>query len=765
MRHSRAQALVDIIVETFKARLWRRVSSRCATSFDLPTDFFAVNVASQSAPASDDAVIQKLNALGLKCVRMNLNYEGSNQAEQALHSRTHAQRLLKRLLDEGFEVLLNILPPRKDAQKMAYSETAQKHWREHLNDLFSQYHSQYQQQLLRFEIGNTPNRKKWSGWGFRGFLSAWSIAAELAQTKEIELVGPNISDFEPFYNIAFLKAMHRIGHVPRTHSDNLFVERVIEPEAYDHRILGRLFTRFIKFNLIKKARTLDAIGRDLGCQSSLVSYTTWTLERLVRWSDQPEQKQADYLSRYLMLAASSGVLEKVYWGPLIDHRDGLIDDRNISPDIFKTREHWAAHALEYPTVDLVSHYATFHGELKYLRPRPAFFALKYLNAQLHGASCLQAISADNGISHFIFERASQEIHVCWCRDGGAIGVNEIYSNLSGAPEFYDVCGQRLNQPPASFNESPTFLIFDAGSGAGTATRPTPDALAHLPSLKQRNIHVTPKENWQHTPYENADWRGMVAFKQNVEFDHAIKAMLPESLLKSEVGKVMRDTRNKIWTTQTDTHGTVAIKLNRINRRKKIGYLFRDSKGRRHWNNASAMLRMGVNTPQPLAFFDRHQASGTSESYYVCAYLDQPFSARDVFTSLNKGEADFQSLAHDDLLKVIAEFICHMHNSGVLHRDLSPGNLLLQNKSGNVTASAIDIGRARTELTLSTRQRLIDLMRICYILSWPNREKLIQYYNQRLGRPVAHWWRLPVHYYVFKIESKKWLRSHIKHRTH
>jgi hypothetical protein len=44
--------------------------------------------------------------------------------------------------------------------------------------------------------------------------------------------------------------------------------------------------------------------------------------------------------RYLALAASSGALRRVYWGPLICSRDGLVDD-----------------GVEgYPEIDQDSHY-------------------------------------------------------------------------------------------------------------------------------------------------------------------------------------------------------------------------------------------------------------------------------------------------------------------------------------------------------------------------------------------------------------------------
>lgn len=744
-RFMRLRIISKILATLIKNKLWHSVSSNVVTPFSIPEDYFGINIATQQSPSCDDYVFNQLHALELNSIRLNLSYADIGNA---------AQRLLDRALHEGFTVLLCILPPPEQAKIILDDAQAQQHWRAFILQLFEQYNTQ----KITFEIGNTPNRKKWSGWTYLSYLQAWSIAHRIAKQYDINLVAANVSDFEPLYNLAYFNGMAEQGSLPDTHSDNLFVERVVEPEAFDHRLLGRCLSSTLKFNLIKKARTLADISRQFGINKTIVSYTTWTLERLVRWSDTPEQKQADYLCRYLILAAASNTLDEVYWGPLIDHRDGIIDDKNTLPEDFNRSEYWASYAQQYPHIDNVAHYSHTGGKLADFRPRPAFFALKHLNTLLRGATCVQGISSPTGLSHFIFETNHQEVHVAWCRDGFSVPIKEVYPVLPESVQFYNVQGEKLSFEPASFTEQPTYFYF---SSDALNTRPSATLLSGLPNLNQSKTKVAPKQGWQHLAYENTHWRGAVAFKNTITSTAAIKTMLPESLLSSEVGAVLRDTRNKIWTTQTETHGTIAIKLNRINFRKRIAYIFRDSKGRRHWNNANAMLRMGIKTPQPLAFFERHHSSGTSESYYVCAYLDQPFSARDVFTSMRKGEADYLGLAHDDLLKTIAEFVCHMHNRGVLHRDLSPGNILLINTGDTVAPHAIDIGRARTGLSLSTRQRMIDIMRICFILSWPNRNKLINYYNQRLGREVAWWWKIAVRYYIFKIESKRELRKVFK----
>jgi hypothetical protein len=57
--------------------------------------------------------------------------------------------------------------------------------------------------------------------------------------------------------------------------------------------------------------------------------------------------------------------------------------------------------------------------------------------------------------------------------------------------------------------------------------------------------------------------------------------------------------------------------------------------------------------------------------------------------------------------------------------------------------------------------MVDLMRMHYKLTWPDREKFMGYYDQSLGYPVASWWRYAVKYYEAKQKSKRALKQRIK----
>jgi hypothetical protein len=297
--HAYPLAAIDFIKAIGQIGRWLRVSSEPLAEAWVPEDYIGINIATSDDPAVDDYLVARLAELGIKHVRLDFSYDSVGGP---------AQRLLERLLSENLQVMLEVFPPLDEARRLFSDSTAQRRWADFLTSVFKQY----QDRVEWFEIGSTPNRGRWSGFSFLSYQAAWGIAVEQARSADVILAGPNVSDFEPLYNASFLGYMKRFGRAPQLHSDNLFVERVVEPEAYDHRVLGKLATHRLKLNLLKKARILQLIGRDHGSPETVCTYKCWTSKRLARRSPWPYQKQVDYLVRYLALAASSGALRRIY---------------------------------------------------------------------------------------------------------------------------------------------------------------------------------------------------------------------------------------------------------------------------------------------------------------------------------------------------------------------------------------------------------------------------------------------------------------------
>jgi hypothetical protein len=733
-RYYLPRACVDVVTTLLSPFTWGRLSHRPQASLQIPEDFFGINIASSEDERCDAYVLARLRELGIDNVRLAFSYcsfEGP------------AARFLDKLLANRFVVTLVVLPPLDEARKMLKDRAVRDQWRRFIGEVFDRYG----QQVAVFEIGSTPNRKKWSGFHPRGYLQAWTIACEAAEGRDLTLAGPNIQDFEPFFNAAVLFSTRRMARVPAIHTNNLFVERVIEPEAYDHRVLGRWATNLLKLNLIKKARLLQRLGEKAGCRETFSTCKFWSTKRLRRLSGYPQDKKVDYLVRYLILAATSGALGRVYWGPMICGRDGLIDDR----------------AEDYPSVDHSSFYKRVRGDVDDFTVTPAFFALGYLVQRLRNACCDHAVSQVDGISHFAFTGAAGEVfHVCWYRDGQTCRLNDLYGEKQLADAvFTDACGKTVDSPLV-VNEHPLFIDFPRAT-----TQQQPDHLAAMPISRPGVVYAS-LSDVQGLPWESRNWRGAFSASTELPLLSLGDRLAPENVVQLPELAVLRDRRNRLWNIAHPIEGNrqLTVKFNRPRGIKRLTYLFKPSKGRRHWNNASIMLQRGISTPMPAAFYERHRFSGVRDSYYICEFIPDAFSSRNVCHAFQQGQKEFRGLDKDQWFDLLTGFICKMHEARILHLDLSVGNLMLtQADDGTITPYLIDIGRAKVKKKiLDGHQRVLDLMRICYKLDWPDRELFIQSYGRHWGRPFPSYWRWAVKYYDFKQGGKKSLKGQKKKKA-
>ncbi|GHD28280.1 lipopolysaccharide kinase InaA family protein [Halioglobus pacificus] len=689
-------------------------------------DFFGINIAPGEDPADDSHLLALIGELGLTQVRMDLSYDALDGP---------GERLLRAALAQGLSVLLNLFPLPEQAARLNEAESME-HWRDFLETVFERYGKA----LAVFEIGATPNRARWSGFDYRTLPVAWHVAQEAADRFSVTLAGPNVSDFEPLYNSAFLEKIAAQGRPPAVHTDNLFVERVIEPEAYDHRVAGALATPLLKLNLIKKARLLAALGALHGSPRLWCTYTGWTVKRLARRSPRPEQKQSDYLVRYLLLAAASGALERVYWGPLVCGRDGIIDDG----------------LRDYPEIDQVSWYRQLRAGAASWRKRPAFAALAYTRLQVASSELRCLTHDEDGLSVFQVSSARGQHLVLWCRDNQTRAVAEVLPGLeTQSLGWFDQNGHEIDAPVV-ISEHPVWLEL------ATNAQPT---IGKLSQVLGQQLHT---ERGVSLPSTTPEWRGAVMLSPESDSGQAqqrLASLLPQTLLKQPERAVLRDTRNRIWNID-DSSGVapaLSVKLNRVAGIKRLTYLLKPSKGRRHWDNAVTMVQRGINTPMPRAYFERHHQPGVKDSWYVCEFIPDAFSAREVYAAFREGETSYRGLDKSGWYTLLAGFVCRMHNAQIAHKDLSAGNLLLrQDDAGNIEPMLIDIGRAWVwrgpGSKLTTRQRLADLMRIAYKLNWLDREHFAEAYTLAWKQPLPNWWRIPFHYYDNKQRFKKAIKG-------
>lgn len=703
-----------------------------AGKLEVGKDFFGLCVAGSEDPLGDDFIIERLKELGLRHVR--LDFTSNSRA-------TFQERFLRRLIDENFRVCLHLVQSHSEAESMQKSAQARENWRLFVAETLADYGHE-----VEFtEIGSTCNRRKWSGYTLPDYLTAWQIACEAASARNYTLAAPNVTDFEPVYNIALLNEMKRNGLLPAVHTNNLFVERATEPEAYDRKIAGRMFANMLRFNLVRKARLLNDIALSFGVRRTVCSHVSWSLRRIGRFLGATEEKQADYLTRYCCLAAASGALKRVYWGPLIGQREGLIDDGTS----------------EFPAIPHVTFYGKARGKISDYKIRPAYYAFQAVNRFLADSKYIRKIPSERGLEIHEFRKADGLFHVAWTMNGQCALTKDCYqAGILDQAQYYSRNGATLTCPPAMISESPIYItwsgqVFPKNHVQISAKQCKPQTL--------KNVRFANIAGRQYDFVTRNDLSG-VCLPGDAD---PVLSMFSALKTGEKAGHdVLRNARNRVWRIMLgeDKDTAVVIKQFRpLSLAKRLFAKHKGDKALRSWNGAQELLRRGISTPLPIAFFHCTKRPMAGESWYVCEDFADSFSVRNAFTAFSKGAGEFEGLKADELYGQIALFLMEMHGRGVYFRDLSAGNILFRFRSDkSIEFALIDTARALFyDRSVGLRQRLCDLMRICHPLCWKGRKIFLARYMAFIGRHYRAWMNIAFYYYDLKHLLKGKFRP-VKH---
>jgi hypothetical protein len=717
------QVIIDGLKYIFSGRLWRKNSHLPAINHTVPEDFTGLCVASNADPETDRYVLEQLQILGVRRVRLDISND---------EARPFQERFLRQLLTAGFSVTVHAVQPYEDAKNMRSSQ-AQAGWKQFIEELCQAYAGS----IAALEIGNTVNRKKWAGYDMSGFMAAWQIAYDLARQHQVTVIGPNIQDFEPVYNISLLKTLGAERRLPDVHSNNLFVERVVEPELADFRILKHKWTRILNFNLIKKAKLLQKIGEDMGVPTLVSPVAFWAIYRIKRRFPDGAQKQADYVARYFTLLAASGALRYANWGAFICHREGLIDD--------------GLKDAEYPALERVAYYKSADGECADYQRNPSFAAFKTVSQWLNGAQYLAPVSTGNGLEIHCLQQQGKTVHIAWTINGQCALLDQVYSPYSlQQAQLFNRDGA-LATETQMLTESPLYLVWQQPDQVMLRTS--------CPVLSGTVIHAH-IAGQQYFPIEEGDWRGMILAENAQQAKQMWQAWHPETLLPPAKANALRHARNAIWSLPDprDAKQQVTVKKPvRMYWHKTWLDRHKPSKAKRSWNGAMELLRRGVGTAMPLAYFEHANDPTLRRNFYISAYVAHDFAISKAFLAFRQGDSHFEGIAADTLYHAFARFCLHMHNSGIYFRDFSGGNILVQRHGDSLNFVLIDTARLHATSTATMiRQRLADLTRALHKLHWDGRKQFLQMYLGMTGRRLQ--WKFLWPFYVY--DSKVWLKRTI-----
>jgi len=237
------------------------------------------------------------------------------------------------------------------------------------------------------------------------------------------------------------------------------------------------------------------------------------------------------------------------------------------------------------------------------------------------------------------------------------------------------------------------------------------------------------------------------FKQSITNCH--------NLLKDSSCEILLDSRNRIGVFNASLGNGkttyVVIKEFYTYGINKLKSTFIPSKALKSWQGSNALLEREIKTPLPIAYLEKRKSIFLDQSFFLSEMEKDVEEIRGLFLKLPDEELR-------EILKSLASFLSYCHKKGILHRDLSDGNILVRKSESNKFAfNLIDTNRIRVKKRIGLLQCIKNLVRLgvpdCY-----QRFFLENYLGvPHVKRVIWFWYKINKNSYTWFIEFKKALR--------
>jgi len=197
------------------------------------------------------------------------------------------------------------------------------------------------------------------------------------------------------------------------------------------------------------------------------------------------------------------------------------------------------------------------------------------------------------------------------------------------------------------------------------------------------------------------------FRLNPQFDNPVwrswLQQLPEMVASLPAEALIQGGRNDVYRIEMDGYPLIAKCFYNRGAWKKVAYRFASSKARRSYEHSERLLKIGLRSPTPIAWREDWSGPWLENGYYICDYIDFEHEARRLNDRPRQEAIEKSRAAGRDFAE--------MHNSGIRHLDLTPGNLLFpKTQSDDYQPYIIDNNRMRFA-SIGVKEGILSLLQL------------------------------------------------------